>query len=258
MSLSNAEPILLSKESSVFVITLNRPWKLNAFDQEMLDKWFDALEECRSDESCRAVVITGSGRGFCTGVDLDEVDPLETEMAFKKRLLGGAHRVARSLLALDRPLVAAVNGAAVGAGLDMALMCDLRVVADDAQLSFGYIRIGLFPGNGATFLLPRLVGTGRALELLWTGRRFSGREAVSMGLAEEAVDANHVAAVAAELAAEVAANPPDVVRAIKKQVYSGMRPGWDDAFEQIATQAALVRGIPEVRDHLAYRERRRP
>lgn len=254
---SSADPISASTEDGITTITLQRPHKLNAFDQEMLDRWHDALVAAEADPDCRAVIITGAGKGFCTGVDIDELNPAETEREFRARLEAGAHKVGRAIMGLTKPVIAAVNGPAIGAGLDMALMCDIRVAAREASLSFGYVRLGLFPGNGGTYLLPRIVGTAKALELLWTAQRFSGAEAADMGLVQTAVDADQVVPTSIELARRILESPDELIRDIKGAVYSGLRADWDDAFRLVAARAALLRGLPETRRRITDLQKRR-
>jgi enoyl-CoA hydratase/carnithine racemase len=235
---------------AVTVLTLNRPAKRNAFDQRMLAVLRAALASCERDPDCRAVVITGAGKGFCSGVDLDTVDPDETGPRFRNRLRTGVHAVAEQLFTMETPVLAAINGAAVGAGLDLALQTDIRLVAEDAILAASYVNVGLFPGNGATYLLPRLTGTQRALELLWTGRRLTGREAVGHGLALAALPAGDVLASTVALAAEIAAQPAELVRAVKRSVYDSGRMSRSEAFAVVASDAALLRDLPEVRARL--------
>jgi enoyl-CoA hydratase/carnithine racemase len=238
-------------DDAVTVLTLNRPAKRNAFDQRMLAVLRAALASCERDPDCRAVVITGAGKGFCSGVDLDTVDPAETGPRFRQRLRTGVHAVAEQLFAMETPVLAAVNGAAVGAGFDLALQTDLRLVAQDAILAASYINVGLFPGNGSTYLLPHITGTQRALELLWTGRRITGREAVGYGIALDAVPASDVLPATLALAAEIAGKPAELVRAVKRSVHHSARMTGSEAFAVVASDAALLRDLPEVRARLA-------
>ncbi|MGH3756721.1 enoyl-CoA hydratase/isomerase family protein [Actinophytocola sp.] len=253
MAEDNDDPVLTARaaEGAVTVLTLNRPAKRNAFDQPMLKVLRARLAHCEGDPECRAVVLTGAGKGFCSGVDLDTIDPGETGPRFRHRLRIGAHAVAEQLFAMETPVLGAVNGAAVGAGFDLALQTDIRLVAADAVLAASYVNVGLFPGNGATHLLPRIVGTERALELLWTGRRLTGREAVRCGLALDAVPAREVLAITVRLATEIAAKPAELVRAVKRSVYDSARLSRSEAFAVIASDAALLRDLPEVRARLA-------
>jgi hypothetical protein len=157
-------------DRGVSVITLNRPQVGNAFTFDMLDAWAGALRNAARDPDVRAIVLTGAGGAFCSGVDLAEIKKIEdTPIAHKRMMTKMVYQVAEAAEDLDKPLIAAVNGSAVGAGMDMALMCDMRFVSRKARFSEGYIRVGLVPGDGGCYYLPRIVGEAKALELLLTG-----------------------------------------------------------------------------------------
>ncbi|MDT7695274.1 MAG: hypothetical protein QOI75_4641, partial [Pseudonocardiales bacterium] len=141
-------------------ILLNRPHRKNAFTLDMIDTWARALRDARTDPDVRVVVLTGAGDAFCSGVDLDrrqDATPA-TPLERKENLTERIHRIPFALEDLDKPVIAAINGVAVGAGMDMALMCDMRIMARSARLSEGYVRVGLVPGDGGCYYLPRLVG----------------------------------------------------------------------------------------------------
>ena len=162
--------VLYEVEDHVATITLNRPEARNAFTPEMIRLWRESYERARADDEVRVVVVTGRGDTFCSGGNLrDMADGKLVAWDMKRFLRDGVHRVALALRDLDKPVLAAINGAAMGAGLDMALMCDLRVCSDRAKLAETYILFGLVPGDGGAYFLPRLVGLAKALELLLTG-----------------------------------------------------------------------------------------
>jgi enoyl-CoA hydratase/carnithine racemase len=177
-------PILLSEENGIATLTLNRPEKKNAFTLEMIDEWITALEKWRLDPEVKVVIVTGAGHEFCSGVDFASFagnkNPGPYEM--KTILWEKIHRIALTLEDIDKPVIAAMEGVAVGAGLDMALMCDLRFVAETARFSEGYVKVGLVPGDGGAYFLPRLVGVSKALELLWTGDFIDAEEALRIGM----------------------------------------------------------------------------
>jgi len=163
-------------DGKVATILLNRPHRKNAFTLPMIDDWADALREVTADDGVRALVLTGAGDAFCSGIDLGDLSGVEPTPLDRKRMLTHRiHRIALALEDLDKPVVAAVKGPAVGAGMDMALMCDMRFAGESARFSEGYIRVGLVPGDGGCFWLPRLVGVAKALELLLTGDFVDGR-----------------------------------------------------------------------------------
>ena len=179
-----------SVADGIGTIRLNRPERKNAFTLDMVDRWAAVLGEARADPEVRVLILTGTGDAFCSGVDLErrnEGRPA-TPLARKQVLSDQVHRIALAMEDLDKPVIAAINGTAVGAGLDMALMCDMRIMARSARASEGYIRVGLVPGDGGCYYLPRLVGVAKALELLLTGDFIDAAEAARIGLVNHVVD----------------------------------------------------------------------
>jgi 2-(1,2-epoxy-1,2-dihydrophenyl)acetyl-CoA isomerase len=193
-----------SRDGAVLTITLNRPDVLNAFNADMHRALATALKEARSSD-VRAVVVTGAGRGFCVGQDLTEFREAPGDIG--SRLRGNYHPNILALRALEKPVLAVVNGPAAGAGLSFACACDLRIAADDATFVPAFINIGLVPDSGGTYFVRRLLGTARAFEWLTSGRRLTAAEAHAWGLVSEVVESAGLAARAAELAAELAAMP---------------------------------------------------
>jgi 2-(1,2-epoxy-1,2-dihydrophenyl)acetyl-CoA isomerase len=193
-----------SRESGVLTITLNRPDVLNAFNADLHRALGAALKEARADD-VRAVVITGAGRGFCVGQDLTEFREAPGDIG--ERLRGNYHPNILAIRALEKPVIAAVNGPAAGAGLSLACACDLRLAADDATFVPAFINIGLVPDSGSTYFVRRLLGTARAFEWMTSGRRLTAAEAHAWGLVSEVVEADRLQARSAELAAELAALP---------------------------------------------------
>src|SRR5213596_1152100 len=190
-----------SRDGAVLTITLNRPDVLNAFNEAMHNALAAALDEARAPD-VRAVVLTGAGRGFCVGQDLTEFREAPGDIG--ARLRGNYHPNIRAIRALEKPVIAAVNGAAAGAGLSFACACDLRIAADSASFVPAFINIGLIPDSGGTYFITELLGYARAFEWLATGRRLSAAEAHQWGLVSEVVEADALPARAAEVAAELA------------------------------------------------------
>jgi 2-(1,2-epoxy-1,2-dihydrophenyl)acetyl-CoA isomerase len=203
----------LSRDGAVQTITLNRPAVLNALNAAVHGALAAALKEARSPD-VRAVVITGAGRGFCVGQDLTEFREAPGDIA--ERLRGSYHPNVLAIRALEKPVIAAVNGAAAGAGLSLACACDLRIAADSATFVPAFVNIGLVPDSGGTFFVHRLLGYARAFEWLCSGRRLSAAEAHAWGLVSEVVEADGLAARAAELAAELAALPTRAIGMTKR------------------------------------------
>jgi enoyl-CoA hydratase/carnithine racemase len=241
-------------------ILLNRPRLKNAFTFEMIDQWAQALRSARTDPAVRVVVVTGAGDAFCSGVDLDEFNAqADGPFALKSALTDRIHRVAYALEDLDKPVIAAVNGTAVGAGMDMALMCDIRLLASSARLSEGYIRVGLVPGDGGCYYLPRLVGMAKALELLWTGDFVDAEEALRLGIASYVYPDADFRAAWHGFAARLAAQPPINVQMIKRAAYQSARADVRTALDLISSHMAVVRSTRDSAEAMAaFRERRAP
>jgi enoyl-CoA hydratase/carnithine racemase len=241
-------------------ILLNRPGMKNAFTLGMIDEWAGALRSARTDPEVRVVVITGAGDAFCSGVDLGEFTAEATgPFPLKSVLTDRIHRVAYALEDLDKPVIAAVNGTAVGAGMDMALMCDIRLLARSARLSEGYIRVGLVPGDGGCYYLPRLVGMAKALELLWTGDFLDADEALSLGLANHVYPDEDFVAAWRAFARRLADQPPINVQMIKRAAYQSARTDLRTALDLISSHMAIVHSTQDSAEAMAaFRGRRAP
>ena len=192
------------RDGAVMTITLNRPDVLNAFNAGMHAGLAAALKDARGPD-VRAVVLTGAGRGFCVGQDLTEFREASGDIG--ERLRATYHPNVRAIRALEKPVIAAVNGAAAGAGVSFACACDIRIAADGATFVPAFVNIGLVPDSGGTYFIARLLGPARAFEWMSSGRRLTAAEAHAWGLVSEVVEADELASRAAGLAAELAALP---------------------------------------------------
>lgn len=244
----------------IATLLLNRPEKKNAFTDDMLVRWRECLVEAQNDDKVRVVLVTGAGDAFCSGGDLGrrtaETAP-PTPLQRKQRLQQHTHRIGLTLLDVDKPVIAAVNGAAVGAGMDMALMCDIRVAAKSARFSEGYIRVGLIPGNGGAYFLPRIVGTAQALELLWTADFIHADEALKIGLVNHVYEDTTFKDDAYAFAKKIAAAPPTQVRMIKRTVYQSLNTDLRTSLELISSHMAIVQTTEDYREAInAYKEKR--
>ena len=176
--------IIYAVEDRLAIITLNRPQTLNAFTTNLIDEWVDAIRTAQDDPNVRVVMLTGAGRGFCSGMDVrgaasgGQARPLYLRRNYMKV---GVHKVPRAVEYLDKPYIAAINGPAAGAGMDMASMADIRVMSDKARVGMNYVRMGLLPGDAGCYFLPRIIGISRALELIWTGKMINADEALRIG-----------------------------------------------------------------------------
>jgi len=215
--MTDSPHVQLDIHDHVAVVTLDDARRRNAMTPALGDLLQDTVSLLKKDKAVRAVVLTGAGDAFSGGGDLAMLEQLrESSFMHARDFMLGFYRRYLSITELEVPTIAAVRGAAIGAGLCVALACDLCVVDESAKLAVNFTQLGLHPGMGSTYLLPRRAGAQRAAELLFTGRRFDGREAASMGLALEAVPADRVLARAKELAAQIAANAPLAVAGIKE------------------------------------------
>jgi 2-(1,2-epoxy-1,2-dihydrophenyl)acetyl-CoA isomerase len=247
------------RHGAVAVVRLSRPETLNALDRELVDALGDALERLGADADVRAVVVTGSGGAFCSGVDLKEaMSALGRNEALGERL-AGFHRLIRLITRADKPFIAAVDGAAVGFGADLALACDLRVLSARAYLQEKFVNIGLMPDGGGTFHLPRMIGVGRALELMLLGERVDAELAKNLGLANRVVDVDALEPTALELAQKLAAGPPLALAAIKRAVRANLSATLDDALDRERDgQLALLRSSDLVEGVSAWTQQRSP
>jgi enoyl-CoA hydratase/carnithine racemase len=252
--------LLYEIADGVATITLNRPERRNAFTLEMLDLWAEALRDARANDAVQVVVVTGAGQAFCSGGD---VGGMATRGALSgldhKRALEQVHRIPLALEELDKPVIAAINGPAIGAGCDMALMCDLRFMAADARLAEGYVRVGLIPGDGGTYFLPRLVGTAKALELLWTGDVIDAPEALRLGIVNGVLPADELLPAVYEFAGRLAKGPTVAIRTIKRAVYQGARMDLRTHLDLISSHMSVIRQTDDHREGAqAYVEKRPP
>jgi enoyl-CoA hydratase/carnithine racemase len=253
--------IEFSVADGVGTILLNRPSRKNAFTLDMADRWAEILVQARTDPDVKVIVLTGAGDAFCSGVDLDRRydAPAPTPLQRKQVLAERVHRVPLALEDLDKPVIAAINGVAVGAGMDMALMCDMRIMARSARLSEGYIRVGMVPGDGGCYYLPRLVGTAKALELLLTGDFIDAEEAGRLGIVNQVVDDGELPAAVTRLARKIADGPPVAIRAIKRAVYQSARMDLRAALDLISSHTGVVGSMEDSAEAMAaFREKRPP
>ena len=248
--------VLTQRDGAVLTITLNRPEVFNAFNAALHAALFAALEEAASPE-IRAVVLTGAGRGFCAGQDLKEFQ--EAPGSIRDRLEQTYHPNIRAIRALEKPVLAAVNGPCAGAGLSLASACDIRIASDAATFVPGFVGIGLIPDSGGSFFIHRLLGFARAFEWMSSNRKLTAAEAHAWGLVSEVVPADELVARAAELAANWAAAPTRAIGMTKRL--------FDHAYdasleEQLALEAELQGAATESADFAegvtAFQEKRPP
>jgi len=245
-----------SREGAVFTIRLNRPDVLNAFNTEMHRALAGALKDAR-DPEIRAVVLTGAGRGFCVGQDLTEFREAPGDIG--ARLRENYHPNVFGIRALEKPVIASVNGVAAGAGVSIACACDLRVAADSASFIPAFINIGLIPDSGGSYFATRILGAARAFEWLASGRKLSAAEAHAWGLVSEVVEADALASRAGELAAELAALPTRGIAMTKRLIDHAVTASLEEQLEREAQLQAAATQTDDFREGVvAFLEKRPP
>ena len=263
MTDTREEPFILldvREDTGVAVLTLNRPAQYNAFNIPMVAQWRAALARVETDAGIRALVVTGAGKAFCAGGDMQELESFLTMDALQRKafLWENVHQVPLLLERIDCPVIAALNGTARGAGLDMALMCDLRVMDEGAVVAESYIHMGLMPGDGGGWFLPRLVGLPRALELLWTGDPVDAKTAREIGLVNQVAPAGQALAQAVTLAERIARQPTQAVRFTKRTVYQGAGVSLRAHLDAVSSHMAVLEDMPEFRERVeAFRDKQR-
>jgi 2-(1,2-epoxy-1,2-dihydrophenyl)acetyl-CoA isomerase len=264
-SVSPADPVyahlrVQAPAAGVRTLVLDRPDRLNAVNARLADELPHALAAAAADDAVRAIVITGAGRGFCAGLDLAE--PIALARGSRAERLDPLRWVGRwvhALVACEKPVIAAVNGAAAGAGFGLALACDVRIVARSARLTAGYVRRGLSPDAGVTWFLPRLVGHGRATELLLSGRDVEAPEAERLGIATQVVDDEAVRSAAESLAERYAAGPPIALALTKRLLAESAEATLDQQLRRELTHIVTCFQSADVREAMvAFQEKRAP
>jgi len=253
------DPLLLERHEKVAVVTLNRPEVGNAFNEAIRIGLPDMLEQLDLDDGCAAIVITGAGeRGFCAGADIKESRTIGTSVQERRRLLGNAwiDRVGR----ITKPVIAAIHGYCLGGGLELALACDLRIAAPGALFGLPETGLGLIPGGGGTQRLPRLVGLGRALDLLLTGERIDADEALRIGLISRlARDRTGLLEEARAVATRIAARPPTATAYAKEAARAGLEMELQAGLTLEKTLFSLLMSTTDRAEAaLAFREKRAP
>jgi len=250
----NYQTIIMEKRDHITTVTLNRPDSLNALNDQMADELSDAFASADGDEDTRVVVITGAGRAFCSGADLRE-DRSGRRAGVIRTF---ADRIFTAL-SIEKPIVASINGVAVGGGCTMTLSCDIRIASETARFQLPFTRLGICTELGSTYLLPRLVGMGKACELILTSKMIDASEAKEIGLVNQVVPASELAAATYEMASSIGKLPPLAVQMNKR----GLRQGTNaDLPSQLRYEALANTYLFQTEDHKeavkAFREKREP
>jgi 2-(1,2-epoxy-1,2-dihydrophenyl)acetyl-CoA isomerase len=254
--------MLVEQQDGVVTITLNRPDRLNAMTWESWDELMDALRQASDDDAARAVIITGAGRGFCAGSDLvASTTPAKEPQKEVSRTdwLYSGYQATREVVACQKPTIAAINGTTAGAGLSLALACDIRIASETARLGTIFARRGLNPDFGCSFFLPRIVGLSHALELMYTGDMFDAQEALRLGLVSRLTPPDQLLPVATELARRIAVGPSLAIEATKRLAYRGLLDELEDHLRLEEYWSRLCQASDDAREGvLSFLEKREP
>lgn len=238
-----SDRVLLDMTDGIAVITLNDPQKRNALSDEMVSALIAAVDTCEAHDDVGAVVLTGAGKGFCAGGDIKTMGPDADNRPHvtKRYIWNDIQAFPKRLATFEKPIIAAINGAATGAGMDYAMACDIRIAGESARFSESYARLGLLPGGGGAYFLPRLVGKARALELLWTADFVDAATALEIGLVNHVYPDAALLDEAKQFAARIAAQPPFSIRHIKRAVNQGMHTDLATALDLISSHIAIAK-----------------
>jgi enoyl-CoA hydratase/carnithine racemase len=260
-----AEPLLYEQDGSIVTLTLNLPQMRNPISEiDMVDALVAGIQRLDADRSVRVAILTGAGSAFSSGGDVKKMAaaaadraaaPAETPHYYKH----GIQRIPLAFEALEVPVIAAVNGPAIGAGCDLACMCDLRIAASSARFAESFVKVGIIPGDGGAWLLPRIVGYSKAAEMALTGDTLDAEAALACGLVSQVVPDDELMPAARALADRIAANPPHAVRMTKRLLREGQHVRMDTYLHMAAAMQALMHATADHREAaLAFIEKRKP
>ncbi len=258
------DPILYQRHGAVAVLTLNRPDTRNALSGEAMFAAFEALfQQLNDDTTVRAAVLTGAGSAFCSGGNVAEMRDRSgmfggTPAEIAASYTAGIQRIPRAFQTLQIPIIAAVNGAAIGAGNDLACMCDIRIASSTARFAESFVKLGIVPGDGGCWLLPRVVGASRAAELALTGDAIDADEALRIGLVSRVVAPELLMDTALALAQRIAANPPQVLRWTKQLLRQAQTSTLDEALDQAGVFQGLAHHTADHTEAIAAFFEKRP
>jgi enoyl-CoA hydratase/carnithine racemase len=259
---TEAAEVLYATADHIATITLNRPERMNTISRDMLNQLTERLLQADADKDVRVIVLTGTGRAFCAGLDLTEVTRPSTSGAITSGASNATDLDLRNtpptvLFNLGKPTICALNGSAAGYGMDTALGCDIRIMAQSAKMAAAFTKRGIVPESGGTWFLPRLIGWSKAAELIFTGRTLTADQCLEMGLVSSVVPDAELAGAARTLALEIAANAPLAVQASKKMMRMGLGEGFNDHVHHVFLQLLpLMRSQDAAEGMRAFMEKR--
>jgi len=258
------ETIQLEKKDRLAILTFNRSDKSNALNRKMMGELAIAIEDVAADDKIRAMLLTGAGNAFCAGADLDimpgggnsDLGELGVEVLRRSFLFKTAKRIIYGIQQMEKPTIAMVNGACVGAGFDIALACDIRIASEKAKFMCGFVKLGIFPGFGAAWFYPRTMGLGKALEMLYTGDMLTAQEAREIGMVNKIASPEELEQVTMKMVQKIVNGPPIALRLMKAQVYKGLGTDLGIALDEAALCESItlasndfVEGIESFREN---------
>lgn len=253
------QAVILKKEEGVATITLNRPEKRNAVNSALTADLVEAIEEVGKDKEVKAAILTGAGVAFSAGGDLESMMGMESPLDIAEVLRRGSVKAIVGLRTMSKPVIAAVNGVAVGAGCNLALACDIIIASENAKFSEGFANIGAHPDWGGTYFLARLVGVAKACELFFTGKMLDAYEAEKIGLVNQVVPADRLETTARELALSLARGPSVALGLTKLSIYRGLEGDLLSALENEARGQAMCFVTQDLKEGIrAFSEKRKP
>ncbi len=258
------ETILCEKKDGIGILTLNRPERINAISPQMTTELGDAIVDFDADDEVRVLLIKGAGRGFCSGADVGgmpggDQQPQRPRNAEEiRRNFRGAQKVVLGLQRMEKPTIAQIHGPCVGAGWDLVSACDIRYGSDECRFMVAFIRIGLFPGWGGTWLMPRIMGVAKAAEYLFTGDFLGAEEALRLGVLNKVVPLDKLEEETMALAKKIAAGPPIAIRLSKLQLYKGLEMDLETAMQMAAACETITLTSEDHKEGVAaFREKRK-
>ncbi|MDA0350738.1 MAG: enoyl-CoA hydratase-related protein [Chloroflexi bacterium] len=258
---TGTDQLLAERDGQVLILTFNRPDRMNAISTEMLGALSRMLTQANRDPEVRALIITGTGRGFCAGLDLVDSGPGAREAAGKQvQQLFDLHDSPPTVLwNMDKPVICALNGAAAGYGMDLALLCDIRISGESGRMAAVTAKRNLLPESGGTWLLPRLIGWGKSAELFFRGRVVGAAECKELGIVNEVVPDEDLMATARQWAQEIATNAPMAVQATKRMMRQGMNETYETTVDHLLVHLRVLFGMEDFKEGVAsFMERRDP
>jgi 2-(1,2-epoxy-1,2-dihydrophenyl)acetyl-CoA isomerase len=256
--MSEASQVLTTTQDGVLTVTLNQPARFNALSGALLHELAAALRAAERDAAVRVIVLTGAGKAFCSGADITEFNIGDAPLDPGEHLRTILNPLTVRMRSTEKPILAAINGVAAGAGLSLALACDLRFAAESARLVVAFVKIGLVPDAGCLYFLPRLVGPGKALELAWTGDPVGAQEAHALGLLNGVVPDGQVLAHTQALAAKLATGPARTLGLIKRAINQSHELPLERVLELEANYQTIAARDPNFAEGVAAFKDKRP